>query len=137
MRGQVEGRFGYHLTEVAVHVALHFAERAFDLAGVRRPDGWSRILAEVPKGFARLSACSTRYQTRSRRSTWTLAMDVTAWLAAHEGREELRSAARHAALALAAGKPEHEIPWLRASVDEQMADLVELIMRRIRDKAVD
>jgi hypothetical protein len=57
------------------------------------------------------------------RASWAQALDVTAYLAKQLGLEDLRRAARATGLAIHAGKPGREIPYVRALVTRMLEPL--------------
>ncbi len=68
------------------------------------------------------------------RAAWSLGMDVVTVLSAQEGQEELRSAARHTALALRSGRAGADIPWVRVWTERQLAHAVEQLMALSRNR---
>lgn len=59
------------------------------------------------------------------RRAWTLAMDVLTVVAANGGESRLCAAARMTSLALQAGRSGRDVPFVRASVEKQLATVVE------------
>ena len=59
------------------------------------------------------------------RRTWALALDVYAWLAAHNGWDDTRASARATALALGTGMAGHRIPFVRENTERLLAMVTE------------
>jgi hypothetical protein len=59
------------------------------------------------------------------RASWAQALDVTSYLAKQLGLEDMRRAARATALAIHAGKPGREIPYVRALVERMLEPLAQ------------
>ncbi len=69
------------------------------------------------------------------RRTWTLAMDVTTYLAGLQDNEPLQTAARHTALALRADRAGRDIPFITHWVNIQLQSAVEMFTQMNQGKA--
>lgn len=67
--------------------------------------------------------------TPESRRAWTLAMDVITVAAANAGEARLSASARQTSLALQANRPGRDVPFVRASVEKQLATVMEAYQR--------
>ena len=73
--------------------------------------------------------------TAASRRAWTLAMDVLTVIAANEGESRLSASARMTSLALQADRPGRDVPFVRASVEKQLATVVEAYQTALANPA--
>ena len=81
-----------------------------------------------------LDAAADQALTEESRRAWALALDLTARIAVDRGDGDLALSARHTALAIRAGKAGHEVPFVRASVERQLAHVTEAVQRGLKSR---